>query len=143
MLTIKLFPNPHPHNVVFINNKSKTNNFSDSTSLYPDKLKSKQWNVLLSERSNPLRTLQSIVNSIVNSTKKNRVYIVRSIYKCFKLSHQTLRSLITPFHHELIRYNINNSITFIHCHLFVLYLHFIAGLKCIHFCEYLRLQCLS
>ena len=137
MLTIKLFPNPHPHNVVFINNKSKTNNFSDSTSLYPDKLKSKQWNVLLSERSNPLRTLQSIVNSIVNSTKKNRVYIVRSIYKCFKLSHQTLRSLITPFHHEqLIRYIINNSITFIHCHLFVLYLHLIVSLKYIslHVC---------
>ena len=38
---------------------------------------------------------------------------------------------------------IYNSITFIHCHLFVLYLHFIAGLKYIYFRDYLQLQCLS
>ena len=59
--------------------------------------------------------IKSINNFAIHSKfhLNNRVYIFRSIYKCFKLFHQTLRSLITPTS-DTFKY----STTFMQCHLF-------------------------
>ena len=64
----------------------------------------------------------------------SQVFIFRSIYKCFKLFHQTLRPLITPYHprhDKIVRYLIKHWISFIQWHLLLLYLYFLVGLKAV------------
>ena len=99
---------------------------------YSNKGKLKQWNFLRKIKSTNYFPIHSKFH--VN----NQVYIFKSIYICFKLFHQTLRSLVTPYHPNTTKFSNIYTLT-----LFFLYLHFIAGLKYIRWSECLQLLCPS
>ena len=114
LLTINISPKHPQHNAVFASPKSKPNNFSDSTSL-PRQRKIETVKCLLVK-------IKSINNLKIHNKfhLNNRVYIFRSIHKCFKVFHQTLQPLITPLSHshdKIVIYAVYHLVTFIHCHL--------------------------